>query len=103
MAAQCDPRILNLARRYIQVLQKNGIKPESAWLFGSFARQESDADSDIDIALFFDDVKEKFFKEVELMKFRREVDLRIEPHVISTSETDFSFPQKIIQDGIKIV
>ena len=102
MAAQCDPRILNLAQRYIQVLPKNGIKPESAWLFGSFARQESDADSDIDIALFFDDVKEKFFKEVELMKFRREVDLRIEPHVINTSEKDFPFSRQVMQSGIKI-
>ena len=67
-------RILDIAKEYLAVLRENNVQFESAWLFGSFATKHFDQDSDIDIALVMPDVADKFFKDVELMKYRRKID-----------------------------
>ena len=95
-------RILKIAKEYLEFLRENNVQFESAWLFGSFVTKHFDQDSDIDIALVMPDVADKFFKEVELMKYRRKIDLRIEPHILPTGELDLPFGREIINTGIKI-
>ena len=102
MAAQLDPNILKAAKAFLDVLRKNKLHFESAWLFGSWANGRFTEDSDIDIALMMKDVSNKFFKEVELTKYRRKIDLRIEPHIIAWEEMDTPFSREIIKTGIKI-
>jgi uncharacterized protein len=102
MAAQPDPEVLNIAKKYLQALRDNHYQFDSAWLFGSYARQTADQDSDIDIALFMKNVGTKFFLEVELMRFRRSIDTRIEPHVLDAADLDNPFAEEILKTGVPI-
>jgi len=102
VATVIDQTIIDTAREYLRILRENNVQFESAWLFGSCARNQFDEDSDIDIALVMRDVAVKFFKEVELMKYRRRVDSRIEPHVIPADELDSPFAQEIMLKGMRI-
>ncbi len=102
MAAPANPEILKIAKRYLALLRKHNIQFESAFLFGSAASGTMDEDSDIDIALIMRDVSERFFLELELMKLRRTIDLRIEPHVFTPEELESPFFTEIQQTGIGI-
>ena len=43
----------------------------------------------------------KFFKELELTKYRRGIDTRIEPHIINAYDLDTPFYEEVTK-GIKI-
>ena len=102
MAAQLDPNILKAAKAFLDILRKNEVHFESAWLFGSWVNGRFTEDSDIDIALMMKEVSNKFFKEVELTKYRRKIDWRIEPHIINSENADTPFSREIMNTGIKI-
>lgn len=102
MVARVDPNILNIAKEYINVLREHSVRFESAWLFGSFISGACTDDSDIDIALVMKDVANKFFKEVELVKYRRKIDFRIEPHILGGAPLDVAFHRKLTNTAIKI-
>lgn len=74
-----DQTIIDTAKRYIQGIPESvGIK--KAYLFGSYAKGNEHADSDIDIALVVGQMDDFFLLQTQLMRLRRSVDLRIEPH-----------------------
>ncbi len=79
---------------------------EKAYLFGSYAKGLSNADSDIDIALVFKSIddSERFDIQIQLMLLASEIDTRIEPH--PTSFVDFQlgnpFALEIKRTGIEI-
>ncbi|MFH1741502.1 MAG: nucleotidyltransferase domain-containing protein [bacterium] len=102
MAATIDQSVLSIAKEYLQVLREHNICFESAWLFGSYAENRSTEESDIDIALVMEDVAGRFLKEVELMKYRRNIDFRIEPHILSAEELDSPFGLEVVKNGIRI-
>lgn len=102
MARKANRSALALAKAYVRVLREHDEIFESAWLFGSAARNQMDEDSDIDIAVVMKDVPVKLFKEVELMKYRRQVDSRIEPHVLTTDEFDSPFFLDVARTGVRI-
>lgn len=102
MAAKLSQDILKTINAYLNILRKNRMHFESVWLFGSFAENRAFEDSDIDIAMVMPEVKNKFYKEVELTRYRREVDSRIEPHVINADDLDSPFYEEVIKRGIKI-
>jgi len=85
-------------KNYISLLPIN-YKPLKVFLFGSFARNNFREESDIDVALVFRDVKDSFQTQVDLMKLRRTVDLRIEPHPIA--EKDFIENNPLAKEVIK--
>lgn len=60
----------------------------SVILFGSYAKGTSNKDSDIDIAVILKDYDNLMNIQIELMRIRREIDRRIEPHPIK--ERDFN-------------
>jgi len=102
MAGRCDQAILNIAKKYLEVLRQNGVLFETAWLFGSHVEGRSHPDSDIDIALVIQNIPSRFFKEVELVKYRREIDWRIEPHVFSTDQPSSVFFQDIMKNAVQL-
>ena len=83
---------LNTARRYVDLLKKHEIPVLSAYLFGSYASGKSTVDSDIDIALVLDNYVDSPENCLVFMRFRREVDLRIEPHPFDKKDFDLSNP-----------
>ncbi len=74
------------------------------WLFGSFAKGTENENSDIDVALVFDNLNDKFKAQFELMKMRRNIDFRIEPHPIDKKEFTIQnqFADEIINTGLQI-
>ena len=70
---------LKIANVYIDsISSKYNIR--QAILFGSYAKGTNHDDSDIDIAIIVNNVDDIIDTQIDLMKLRRKVDLRIEPH-----------------------
>jgi len=95
---------LNIAKEYINSLPAElGVR--KAYLFGSYAKGNQSDESDIDIAIIIGSVSNIFDIQMQLLRLRRKLDLRIEPHPIR--EADFSisnpFADEIMQSGIELV
>jgi len=76
------------------------------FLFGSTAAGTAGEDSDIDIAVIADDFSGDAIEDTfRLMKTRRKIDLRIEPHAFLPSDfhTGNPFAAEIMRTGIQIV
>jgi uncharacterized protein len=98
-----NQRVIDTVKQYIMIIPKEfGVK--KAYLFGSFAKGKEKDDSDIDIALVLENMPDFFYTQKLLMKLRRKIDLRIEPHPIK--EQDFNsmnpFANEIERTGIVI-
>jgi predicted nucleotidyltransferase len=74
-------------------------------LFGSYAKGNFHAESDIDIAVIFEDYSNLIDMQLELMRIRRNIDSRIEPHPFRESEFEPSNPIvfEILKYGQEIV
>jgi predicted nucleotidyltransferase len=100
-----EKQINEIALRYACLLKEH-IGLHSLYVYGSYASGKFTADSDIDIAVVADgfsgDLVEDIFK---LMKIRRNVDNRIEPHPFSIEEFNEDDPmaKEVIRTGIRIV
>jgi predicted nucleotidyltransferase len=82
--AVTEDSIIKIIKRYIEELEKNGIKISEAIIFGSHAKgvvhDDSDSDSDIDIALISDAFTgDRFEDRRRIVPLRRRIDSRIEP------------------------
>ena len=79
----------------------------TAYLFGSFARNNQGPDSYIDIALIIDNLNDsdKIDKQVQLMLLAAPFDIRIEPHPISKQDliSGNPFVHEIRKTGIEII
>ena len=87
------------------VVEKFPVPVEQFWLFGSYAKNNAHKDSDIDIALVVNNLNDDysmFSTEPLLWRLKRQVDFRIEPHVIAR-DTDYAgFIDEIQKTGILI-
>ncbi len=94
-----------IVRRFVEFLKQN-YELHSVYLYGSYVKWNYNEDSDIDIAVvaegFTGDIVEDTFK---LMKLRRQVGNRIEPHPFSLKDFNKENPmaKEIIETGIKII
>ena len=100
-----DYRIMEIVKRYVKkVCEEYQIK--AIILFGSYAKGTQHEDSDIDIAVITDDIKtDRFDEEIKLMQLRWDIDLRIEPHIISISDyenNETPFVVEVKNTGIKV-
>ena len=78
--ADTEDLIIKISKRYIEELEKNGIKISEAIIFGSHAKGVVHEDSDIDIALISDSFTgNRFDDRRKVVPFRRKIDSRIEP------------------------
>jgi predicted nucleotidyltransferase len=94
---------LKIASAYIDsISSKYNIR--QAILFGSFAKGTNHDDSDIDIAIIVNNVVDIIDTQIDLMKLRRKIDLRIEPHPFMTEDFNQSNPvvYEILKYGIII-
>jgi len=94
---------LNIAQRYASAVNAN-FNYIRIILFGSYAKGNYNDDSDIDIAVVFKDYSNLIDMQLELMRLRRKIDSRIEPHPFRESEFDRSNPivNEIIKYGQEI-
>lgn len=92
---------IEIANKYIDSI-KHKYDIESAMLFGSYAKGTFHDDSDIDIAIVIRHVNDIIETQVELMKLRRNIDLRIEPHPFDYSDFNRTNPvvNEILKDGV---
>ena len=96
---------IEIAKEYLQLLKTKKYVIKQAFLFGSYSNGVPDEYSDIDIALVIEGIKNEFEEQVELMKIRRQVDLRIEPHPFSPADFDKTNPfvNEILRKGTRLV
>ena len=69
------------------------------FLFGSYAKGNYNEDSDIDIAVVFKDYNNLLDIQLELMRVRRTIDSRIEPHPFR--ERDFNSSNPTVHEIMK--
>ena len=100
-----DKIIMDIVQKYVEKICKN-YKVEVIILFGSYAKGTNNEDSDIDIAIITDDFENDIIdEELNLMRLRRKIDTRIEPHIIRIEDykkAETPFIQEIIDTGIKV-
>jgi len=97
--------ILEKVRVYKNAVQKDfPVKIEQFYLFGSYAKGNPHQDSDIDIAMIVDHLDDDYDFDTGTILWRlcRNIDLRIEPHLIAR-DTDYAyFVDEIERTGIEI-
>ena len=98
--------IINKVKQYKKLVTEYFPVPvEQFWLFGSYAKNNAHKDSDIDIALIVGHLDKNYSvlnTEPLLWRLKRQVDFRIEPHVIAR-DTDYAgFFNEIQRTGILI-
>ena len=89
---------------YVNYLRETFSDIRAAYIFGSYAKGSAGPDSDIDIAVVFDEVEDSFELQVQLMKIRRRYDSRIEPHVFRAGDFNGANPLvgEIVSTGVEI-
>jgi len=99
-----DQKIVDAVKEYIALIpQEMGLK--KAYIFGSFAKGTEREESDIDVAIVLSEMTDFFETQRQLMQLRRRVDLRLEPHPISTDDfsPDNPLAYEILQTGVAII
>ena len=95
-----------IIRQYVSTVANQTPGFVTAYLFGSFAKNSQRPESDIDIALIIDNLKDsdKFDTQVRLMLLASRFDSRIEPHPLSKQDliSDSPFVHEIMKTGIVI-
>jgi len=95
--------IIETAERFTKQIPAE-LNFKKAYLFGSYAKGNEREESDIDIAIVLGNMSDFFDIQMQLMRIRRKIDLRIEPHPISENEFNDSnpFAFEIKRTGIEI-
>ena len=95
---------LDIAQRYAYAVNAN-YDSIRIFLFGSYAKGNFNDDSDIDIAVVLKNYSSQTDMQLELMRLRRKIESRIEPHPFRESEFERSNPivDEIIKYGQEIL
>ena len=101
-----DKSINRIIKNYIISVLEQQPGLISAFLFGSYAKNNQRSESDIDIDLVFDNLSDsdKFNTQVKLMMIASKIDTRIEPHPLSKQDmlSNDPFVMEIKRTGIEI-
>ena len=89
---------INLAEKYAVAVKAN-FDYSRMILFGSYAKGNQNEDSDIDIAIILKDFTNVVDMQFQLMKLRRNIDSRIEPHPFR--ECDFILSSPMVNEILK--
>jgi predicted nucleotidyltransferase len=102
IAAMDKNEVINKVKQY-KVLLKDYFNLETVYLFGSYARDTYDENSDIDVVIVVSDITGDFFSVNPLLwKLRRQIDDRIEPILIDRNNDRSGFLEEIKRSGIEI-
>ncbi|MDR1406126.1 MAG: nucleotidyltransferase domain-containing protein [Prevotellaceae bacterium] len=80
-----------IAQKYAAVV-KSAFDYDKIILFGSYSKGDFNEQSDIDIAVVFDDYDNHIQRQVDLLKLTRHVDSRIEPHPFREKDFNINNP-----------
>jgi uncharacterized protein len=96
--------VINIAREFVLKI-KNNFDCRQIFLFGSYAKGTNSEESDIDIAVVLGEFENPFEIQLELMRLRRGIDSRIEPHPFRESDFNSSNPVafEIMQHGERLM
>ncbi|GHT15862.1 hypothetical protein AGMMS4956_16820 [Bacteroidia bacterium] len=97
--------IIDKVREYKTLVQNSNFPMyiEQVYLFGSYAKGTPREHSDIDVALIVNHFDGDFFEVIPpIWGLTRQVDIRIEPHVIARDEDYAGFLDEIQRTGIEI-
>ena len=89
---------LEIAERYASLV-KSKFDNVKLVLFGSYAKDNYKENSDIDIAVILKDYNNLIDIQLDLMRLRRGIDSRIEPHPFR--ERDFEITNPIVNEIVK--
>ena len=94
---------LKLARRYASLIEAN-YDCKRIFLFGSYTTDAYHDESDIDIAVILKEFENPMDMQLELMRLRRKIDSRIEPHPFREKDFNMSNPvaHEILKHGQRI-
>lgn len=104
-SGQPQEAIRDIALRYADVL-RGELTLRGLYLYGSYAKGTQNADSDIDLAVIADGLSGDAVDDTwRLMRLRRSVDTRIEPHPFLPSDFTEANPMaiEVMRSGIRIV
>jgi len=82
---------LAISTKFARAVKEN-YKYKHIFLFGSYLKGTPHIESDIDIAVVFDDYHDSLQMQLNLMRIRRNIDTRIEPHPFREKEFVTSNP-----------
>jgi len=96
--------VFDIANNYLKYLLQHNYKFEVAYLFGSYAKGTYNNDSDIDIAIVFNELNDRFSTQVQLLMLTTKFDTRIEPHPIDKKEFNINNPfvYEIMKYGVEM-
>ena len=78
--AEINPLVKKKVSYFLNKLNESGIKPDKAYIFGSYSKGLENRLSDIDVAIISSDLTDDRFNErIRLMKIAYNIDSRIEP------------------------
>ncbi len=89
---------LNIARQYASVIATN-FDCKQIFLFGSYVNGTNHEESDIDVAVILKEFDNPMDIQLELMRLRRKMDSRIEPHPFR--EKDFNMTNPVVHEILK--
>ncbi len=94
---------LKLARQYASLIKTN-FDCSQIFLFGSYTKEAWHDESDIDIAVVLKDFDNPTDMQLKLMRLRRRLDSRIEPHPFREKDFNASNPvvHEILKHGLRI-
>ncbi|MBN1350371.1 nucleotidyltransferase domain-containing protein [candidate division KSB1 bacterium] len=95
---------INIARKFTSII-KNNYDCKQAFLFGSYAKGTNREESDIDIAVILNEFENPIEMQLELMRIRRKIDSRIEPHPFREKDFNPSNPvaYEILKYGQRLI
>ncbi len=91
--------VIDRVKQYSELVVAN-LRPKMIVLYGSCARGAAGEDSDIDIAVIYDNAGDDYWNKFhELYKLRRGVDSRIEPVLIERENDESGFFEDVLKNG----
>ncbi|MBU4316530.1 MAG: nucleotidyltransferase domain-containing protein [Proteobacteria bacterium] len=99
-----NKRAPEIVIKYVDFIRKEKPQIKKVYLFGSYVKNQHHPDSDVDLAVVFENITDSFETQVELMKMRRNFDTKIEPHVFLESDFNPSNPlaNEVLKHGIRL-
>jgi len=97
--------IISIVKKYVELVRASNFPMHinKAYLFGSYALDCPKEDSDIDVALVVDKWIGNYEDTVvPIWRLRKNIDFRIEPHIIVPDEDFADFLPEILKTGIEI-
>lgn len=91
---------VNLARKYAEAAIKLDEKPDEIMLFGSYADNNAQYDSDIDIAVIYDTIKGNILEHyTKLWNLTWDISTLIEPILLTRDDDPVGFISEVERTG----